>query len=133
MCIRDSYYSELLRGNMPELTDENFLYPHLNICDEKGLAAELGKALSKRFGRISAREMRAAVKKGMADYQAYMAGVRQKGEEALLWARAQDVYKRQVLPLPLTPEMICIMGTTPFIFDGLCPGAFFHYTTFSRR
>ena len=45
-CPVVAYYSELLRGNMPELTDENFLYPHLNICDEKGLAAELGKALS---------------------------------------------------------------------------------------
>ena len=102
-CPVVAYYAELLRGNMPELTDENFLYPHLNICDEKGLAAELGKALSKRFGRISAREMRAAVKKGMADYQAYMAGVRQKGEEALLWARA---HKKRIMVLAGRPYHI---------------------------
>ena len=102
-CPVVAYYSELLRGNMPELTDENFLYPHLNICDEKGLAAELGKALSKRFGRISAREMRAAVKKGMADYQAYMAGVRQKGEEALIWARS---HKKRIMVLAGRPYHI---------------------------
>ncbi len=102
-CPVVAYYPELLRGNMPELTDENFLYPHLNICDEKGLAAELGKALSKRFGRISAREMRVAVKKGMADYQAYMAGVRAKGEEALLWARA---HKKRIMVLAGRPYHI---------------------------
>ena len=89
-CPVVAYYSELLRGNMPELTEDNFLYPHLDICDEKGLAANLGAALSRRFGRIPAREMRAAVKKGMADYHAYMASVRQKGEEALAWARAHN-------------------------------------------
>ena len=102
-CPVVAYYSELLRGNMPELTDENFLYPHLDICDEKGLAANLSKALSKRFGRIPAREMRAAVKKGMADYQAYMAGVRQKGEEALIWARA---HKKRVMVLAGRPYHI---------------------------
>ena len=86
-CPVVAYYSELLRGNMPELTDENFLYPHLDICDEKALASGLGAALGKRFGPIPGREMRAAVRKGMADYQAYMASVRAEGERALAWAR----------------------------------------------
>ncbi len=86
-CPVVAYYAELLRGNMPELTDENFLYPHLDICDEKGLAAALDAALSRRFGAIPGREMRAAVKKGMADYQAHMASVRAQGEAALSWAR----------------------------------------------
>ena len=86
-CPVVAYYSELLRGNMPELTDENFLYPHLDICDEKTLASGLGAALGKRFGPIPGREMRAAVRKGMADYQAYMASVRAEGERALAWAR----------------------------------------------
>ena len=102
-CPVVAYYSELLRGNMPQLTDQNFLYPHLDICDARSLAQRLREALSPRFGAISPREMRAAVSRGMADYEAYMAGVRTRGEEALAWARA---HKRRVMVLAGRPYHI---------------------------
>lgn len=86
-CPVVAYYSELLNGNVDDLKKVKFLYPYLNINNEKQLASELYEYLSKYFDGIRKTEVSHAVKRAMAKYESYMAFVRKKGEEALKYAR----------------------------------------------
>ena len=86
-CPVVAYYPELLQGNMSELREATFLYPHLNICDERTLAAQMRSALQPRFGEVGKKAMREAVREGMHAYRAYMDDLRAQGEKALAWAR----------------------------------------------
>ena len=86
-CPVVAYYSELLRGNMDDLSTTTFLYPFLNINDRRELAKELYRCLSPRFPGVERRAVRKAVDAAFAAYEAHMAAVRREGERALRWAR----------------------------------------------
>ena len=86
-CPVVAYYSELLRGNIQSLTDENFLYPYLNINDAGELARGLYRYLKPLYPDLRRREVRAAVKEGRAAYERYRDAVRQEGRRALAYAR----------------------------------------------
>ncbi|MBQ4067143.1 MAG: 2-hydroxyacyl-CoA dehydratase, partial [Clostridia bacterium] len=90
-CPVVAYYSELLQGNTEELSSVKFLYPYLNINDEKQLAKGLYKYLSERFGWIKASAVRSAVKAGMEAYDAWMKDIRNKGREALRFAEDKKI------------------------------------------
>ncbi len=86
-CPVVAYYSELLHGNMDSLSSVKFLYPYLNINSRRELCRGLSDALSEISPAISNAELRRAIKRGFAQYEEYMAAVRQEGERALVWAR----------------------------------------------
>ncbi len=86
-CPVVAYYSELLSGNVESLKNVEFLYPYLNINNEKQLAHELFKVLSERFDGITEKEVKTAVKDGLREYNEYMNSVRKEGERALKFAR----------------------------------------------
>ena len=87
-CPVVAYYSELLHGNMDDLSRTNFLYPFLNINDRRELTKELTASLRAVFPSVTAKEVRQAVDHAFDAYAAHMTQVRRQGEEAVRWARA---------------------------------------------
>lgn len=106
-CPIVAYYSELLKGNVEELSQTKFLYPYLNINSRRELTKELTQYLSQCFGPIPRSEVRRAVDDGFAAYNAYMTAVRAEGERALNFAREQG--KRIMIlagrPYHIDPEI----------------------------
>ena len=86
-CPVVAYYSELLKGNMDDLSGVKFLYPYLNINNKKQLTKELYAYLSGFYQGITKAEIKAAVDFGMAEYEKYMNAVRKEGAKALSFAR----------------------------------------------
>ncbi len=89
-CPVVAYYSELLGGNMESLGAVRFLYPYLNINSRKELVRGLGAMFAEQYPdcRIGKGELARAVKRGFAEYEAYMDAVRREGERAIAFARA---------------------------------------------
>ncbi|MBE6693604.1 MAG: 2-hydroxyglutaryl-CoA dehydratase [Ruminococcaceae bacterium] len=92
-CPVVAYYSELLRGNMESIGDAgvDFLYPYLNINDERQFVNGLHKALKDRFGGFKRSEIKRAVSRGLKAYADWMADIRREGEAAIRWARAKGM------------------------------------------
>lgn len=90
-CPVVAYYSELLAGNTDELCKTKFLYPYLNINDEKQLAIELYKYLGEYFEGITKKEIRTAVAVGMKAYRQWIADIREQGKLNVEWAREHNV------------------------------------------
>lgn len=88
-CPVVAYYSELLSGNMESLQKTKFLYPYLNINNQKQLSKELFTLMQDTFGGFRKAEISRAVKVGMDAYVQWMADIRREGERALAWARAR--------------------------------------------
>ena len=86
-CPVVAYYSELLHGNVEELSDIKFLYPYLNINEPKELATELYTFLSKKFDGVKKRDVTRAVKAAFEAYEKFEKGVRDAGEAAIKYAR----------------------------------------------
>ena len=87
-CPVVAYYSELLNGNVEELKRVKFLYPYLNVNSAAQLSKELYSYLSGFFPDITRAEIKSAVKHGISEYNRYMSAVRNAGELALEFARA---------------------------------------------
>ncbi len=106
-CPVVAYYSELLAGNVDGLKDTKFLYPYLNINNDRRLAEALLATLSPHFPGITKKEMLSAVKAGKAKYADYMRAIRREGEYALDYARKNG--KRVMIlagrPYHIDPEI----------------------------
>lgn len=87
-CPVVAYYSELLNGNVDELSKVKFLYPYLNINSKTALTKELYEYLSGCFEGIKRSEVKKAVDKGFEKYNDYMTAVRAEGLRALEYARS---------------------------------------------
>lgn len=86
-CPVVAYYSELLCGNVENLSKVKFLYPYLNINDKKVLAAGICKNL-KAFGfKVSKQNVLQAVEHGYTCYENHIKSIRDEGEKALEYAR----------------------------------------------
>ena len=86
-CPVVAYYSELLHGNVEDLSKVRFLYPYLNITDRAELVKELHRHLNSFGYDVKKHEVKAAVAHGFAAYEAYMSAVRAEGERAVTYAR----------------------------------------------
>ncbi len=87
-CPVVAYYSELLSGNMENLSKVKFLSPYLNINKKAELSRELLRYLNKEFSfNFKLGEVKKAVDYGFCQYESYINMVRQHGEEALDFAR----------------------------------------------
>ena len=108
-CPVVAYYAELLNGNMEDLRGTNFLYPYLNINDEKEFASGLAGYFAKHDPEsgLTARACRKAYRAGMEQYRAYMESVRAEGTRALQFAKSNG--KRVLIlagrPYHIDPEI----------------------------
>jgi len=106
-CPVVAYYSELLRGNIEELKQVNFMYPYLDINSEKALARTITPCISRLDSSISKHQISQAVKKAFAAYEQYKAELRKEGERAIEYARSNG--KRIMIlagrPYHIDPEI----------------------------
>ena len=86
-CPVVAYYSELLHSNMDSLKETEFLYPYLNIDDEKELARGLYEYLSPKYPDITKGNVKKAVKEGYAAHASYMRAIELEAERAIDFAR----------------------------------------------
>ncbi len=85
-CPVVAYYSDLLRGNMDELKNTRFLYPFLNINNEKELSKELKKYLAP-LADIPLKTVKKAVEKGFKAHNEYREAVKKAGEKSISYAK----------------------------------------------
>ena len=102
-CPVVAYYSELLHSNMDSLKETLFLYPYLNIDDEKELSRGLYEYLSPIFSDISKKDVKRAVKCGYEAHKKYMSEVENEGKRAIEFARKNG---RRILVLAGRPYNI---------------------------
>ncbi|MCL2356470.1 MAG: 2-hydroxyacyl-CoA dehydratase [Defluviitaleaceae bacterium] len=72
-------YPENIKNNVEEIAGVRFENPFFNLGDEKSLV----KRMVEEFSDIPAAEVRAALKKALAEQEKYRADVRQMGDEAV--------------------------------------------------
>jgi len=106
-CPVVAYYSELLHGNVESLAKVRFLYPYLNINDDKYLAKGIFEALQPYCADLTKKEIRAAIKVGRNAYDSFMSAIRKEGEYAVEYAR-QNGKRVMILagrPYHIDPEI----------------------------
>ena len=86
-CPIVAYYSELLQGNIEELKNVNYMYPYLDINNQKSMVKTLLPCLQKIDRSISKYELTSAIRKAFVAYENYKAALRIEGEKALGFAR----------------------------------------------
>ena len=88
-CPVVAYYPEVISANMPRVAEVDFIRDYVGLDHRKEFPKKLTAILQKHFPDISLREVRAASDAAYAAYDAYMADMRQKGEEMIAQARAE--------------------------------------------
>ncbi len=106
-CPVVAYYSELLAGNVEELKKTTFLYPYLNINNDRALAKGLLEALAPQYPDLTLKDMKEAVRAGRKSYATFMEAVRKEGEYAVAYAKKHQ--KRLMIlagrPYHIDPEI----------------------------
>ena len=106
-CPVVAYYSELLAGNVENLQKTKFLYPYLNINNDRSLTNGLLKMFADCCPDIQKAEIRTAIRAARASYNAFMSAVRKEGEYAVEYARKNG--KRVMIlagrPYHIDPEI----------------------------
>ncbi|MDY0287992.1 MAG: acyl-CoA dehydratase activase-related protein [Sphaerochaeta sp.] len=89
-CPVVAYYPEVLKHNMPSLTEEGvtFIKEYLSLADRSFLPKRLYAVLGKHYG-IPNKEIREACRRGYDAHDAYMKAIRAQGEVIMENARAK--------------------------------------------
>lgn len=88
-CPVVAYYPELLKANVNELNDENFLHPYIDINLEKHFAEVMSKSLAK-YG-VSKKDAKAVWSKGMEALRDYSSDLIAKSGEIIQKARERKM------------------------------------------
>lgn len=94
-CPIVAYYSELLAGNVEELSSVDYFYPYFNINDKKQLTKEFCGYFGEKF-KLNKKEVAQAVEYGFKCLNEYVDYVKKRGENALRFAR-ENGYKILIL------------------------------------
>ena len=86
-CPVVAYYPELLKANMPNLNDDNFVSPYLDLNTKAHVAKAVAKALKKYD--ITAKQVAEVLNKAYTAQMKYKKQVREKAQEIIDKARAQ--------------------------------------------
>lgn len=85
-CPVVAYYPELLKANMPQLNDKNFIHPYLDLNRKKHLVKRLGDSLAQYIPQNA--DLNQAVESGYKALEAYKAAVCEKASEIIDIARS---------------------------------------------
>ncbi len=88
-CPVVAYYPELLKANIPQLNNKNFLCPHIDLNLPKHFAEASSKALA-AYG-ISKKEAAEAYTKARAALDTYMSDIEKEGDRITARARELDM------------------------------------------
>lgn len=100
-CPVVAYYPELLKANIPQLNDENFFHPYIDINLKKHTVEAIIKSLPKY--KLNKKAVSAAYDKGMEALTSYRNDIIAKGEEIIAEARKEN---RQIIVLAGRPYHI---------------------------
>ena len=126
-CPVVAYYPELLKANIPELTEENFFYPYLDLNLEKHITEAIPKAFRKYD--LSKKEVKAAYEAGMAAMDSFHHDIEAKGEEIIEYARSKHmpIIVLAGRPYHIDPEinhgihkLITSLGMAVITEDSIC-------------
>jgi predicted nucleotide-binding protein (sugar kinase/HSP70/actin superfamily) len=129
-CPVVAYYPELLKGNVHELTDENFYHTFLNLNRSTHVIKAMTDLLSK-FG-VKKGEVKAALASANAAMDNYFKVIDEKSEEII--ARARQMGKKIIVlagrPYHIDPEinhgihkLITSLGLAVITEDSICKKA----------
>ncbi|MGN0623815.1 MAG: acyl-CoA dehydratase activase-related protein, partial [Oscillospiraceae bacterium] len=116
-CPVVAYYPELLKANIPELNDDNFVAPYLDINFKKHVAKAVAKALSK-YG-ITAKQVAQVLNKAYSEQVRHKRNIEEKAQEIIAQARknSQKIIVLAGRPYHIDPEinhgihkLICSLG-----------------------
>ncbi len=129
-CPVVAYYPELLKANIPELTEENFLYPYIDINLEKHFVEAIQKSM-KRF-KLKKGDIKNAWKKAHASMKAYRDNISAKSDEIIAEARRMNrpIIVLSGRPYHIDPEinhgihkLITSLGMAVITEDSICEKA----------
>ncbi len=103
-CPVVAYYSELLRGNMEELKEVNFLYPYISIETPAELAKTIFDAVKTLDPQIHKADVKKAAKAAFDAYKKFKDELRAEGDRAIAYARS-------------TGKRIMILAGRPYHID----------------
>ena len=105
-CPVVAYYSELLRSNLDELKTVEFLYPYLNINNQKELEKGIFKSLSK-IAKINKKQLKKALKNAKLAYEKWKFDIKFEGKKALDFAKETGRYALVLAgrPYHIDPEI----------------------------
>ena len=86
-----AYYPEVIRLNVPRITETKFICDYLGIHRPTDFEKKFPKILRKYFSGIPVPEIRAAVRHAYRAYEQHMANVRARGEKLMGMAREKDI------------------------------------------
>ena len=104
-CPVVAYYPELLKANIPELNDRNFIAPYLNINVKKHVAKVIAESFS-RYG-IKPKQVAEVLNKAYSEQVRYRRDIERKAQEIIRTARSHG-QKTIVLsgrPYHIDPEI----------------------------
>ncbi|MBE5773711.1 MAG: 2-hydroxyglutaryl-CoA dehydratase [Clostridiales bacterium] len=90
-CPVVAYYPEVIRLNVPRISETKFICDYLGIHRPKDFERKFQKVLKKYFPGIPAGEVRAAVRHAYRAYEEHMANVRARGEKLMAMARERNL------------------------------------------
>lgn len=100
-CPVVAYYPELLKANIPQLNDDNFFHPYIDINLQKHVANTLFKVFEK-YG-LKKKQILEAFRKGMTELEMYREDLSHKASEIVQQARKEN---RQIIVLAGRPYHI---------------------------
>ena len=99
-CPVVAYYPEVIKGSCSELEGKTFIYDYVGIHRPRDFVKKFHVILGQYFEGISLNEVKQASALAYAEYEAYLAKVRQKGAEIVAQARKEG---RQIIVLAGRP------------------------------
>lgn len=99
-CPVVAYYPEVIKSSCSELEGKTYIYDYVGIHRPKDFVKKFTKILGKYFEGISQKDVQAAADAAYAEYDNYLAKVRQKGAAIVAQARAEG---RQIIILAGRP------------------------------
>ena len=82
-CPVVAYYSEVIQGNMSDVSKVTYIYDYIGIHRPKDFPKKMHKILVKYFKDISLKEVKEATTLAYKEYDRYLKKVRIKGEEII--------------------------------------------------
>ena len=91
-CPVVAYYPEVIHANMPDIAKVKFIYDYLGIHRPKDFPKKFQQVMSKYFDIMPLEEVKTAVDAAYAEYDKYLARVRERGEAIIEEARAKGMH-----------------------------------------
>ena len=127
-CPVVAYYPQVIDANVKALLGTKYICDFIGVHDKKEFEKHIAPILSKHLKTFSKAEIRKASEKAYAEYYAYMAKVRKKGEEFMEIAKKRNlpIIVLSGRPYHLDPEinhgideLICNLGAVVITEDSI--------------